>query len=178
MPLKSSLSVDRKIDFRERRNIPFLPQFVTSRKQSKMGRGGSKMVQNLQFPDTWWAQERNLKSRVPNSFQTYITYWSAYKPSKYLISHIFNNILESEKNYKEIRYKLFTVLSFKRVSSMWRLLCVWRVEPNNNQINNKRKIFLPFIACVQFCPEYFPLHWHWYVFPCRCLHVPPFWQGW
>ena len=156
MPLKSSMSVDRKIDFRERRNIPFLTQFMAG---SNPRWGGSKMVQNLQFPDTWLAQERNLKSRVL-SFQSYM-YWSAYKPSKYLIYHIFNNILISEKNYQEVWYKVFTVLSLKRVLSMWRLLCVWRVEPNNNQINNKRKIFLPFIVCVQFCPEYFPLHWHW-----------------
>lgn len=72
MPLKSSLSVDRKIDFRERRNIPFLPQFVTSRKQSKMGRlqdgakfavSGHVMSARKEF-EKWSAQQ----------FQTYMTY--------------------------------------------------------------------------------------------------------
>lgn len=155
MPLKSSLSVDRKIDFRERRNIPFLTQFVTSRKQSKMGRlqDGAKIAVSWHVSS---ARKEFEKSTAQQFSNLYMTYWSAFKPSKYLY-HIFNNILESEKNHKDVRYKLFTVLALKRVLSMWRLLCVWRVEPNNN---NKRKISLP-IACVQFCPEYFPLHWHW-----------------
>ena len=49
MPLKSTLSVDRKIDFRERHNIPFLTQLVSSGKQSKMRRlkDGAKFAVSL-----------------------------------------------------------------------------------------------------------------------------------
>ena len=82
MPLKSSLSVDRKIDFRERRNIPFLPQFVTSRKQSKMGR----LQDGAKFAVSWhvMSARKEFEKWSAQQFQTYMTYLSAYKPSKYL----------------------------------------------------------------------------------------------